>query len=160
MECEPSQKAREAVLEEVEMNSFIALPGKRRHSGLMPWKRHVPYSFFFLISYLSPQGTGFWSKSLQTVYKAIFVCYFPEYKIHSFHGIARGPVTEKKKAKKQMFEGKQHVKRDPAFLKCCPAKIIVKALTSLCQQRELALSRVVLQVTSDSVTQSIQHCPS
>ena len=67
----------------------------------------------------------------------------------SVHGFSR----------QEYWSGVPSPKRDQAFLKCCPTKI-VKALTSLCQQRELVLSRVVPQVTSDSITQDIQHCPS
>ena len=62
-------------------------------------------------------------------------------------------------SRQEYWSGVPSPKRDQAFLKCCPTKI-VEALTSLCQQRELVLSRVVPQVTSDSITQDIQHCPS
>ena len=69
-----------------------------------------PSFLSFWISYLSPQGTGFLPKSLKTVYKAIFVHYFPEKKIHSFHGIARRPVTEKKKLKNKSSKGNSMLK--------------------------------------------------
>ena len=38
----PRTQISETVLGEVEMNRFIALPGKGEHGGLMPWKTMCP----------------------------------------------------------------------------------------------------------------------
>ena len=68
-----------------------------------------PLFLFFGSHTYIPKAQVFDLKACK-LYKAIFMCYFPENKIHSFHGIVKRPVTEKKKLENKCSKGNSMLK--------------------------------------------------